>query len=116
MLAVLLALFAVSAFNAFPQAIDGNIVGTLRDPMALGVPKAKIVATNKDTNVKYETSSDASGEYRLNDVPVGRYDVTATADGFAPSTTADVVVDLNLTVSVNTLLQVGTVSSEVNIV
>ena len=98
------------------QGTDSVIVGTVTDPVGALVPNAKITATNKETNVKYETVSNAEGDYRFNNVPVGRYDVSAAVQGFAPAKVADVQLDLNRTASVNLTLKVGTVSTEVEVV
>lgn len=98
------------------QATDSNIVGTVSDPAGALVPNVAITAINKATNVKYETVSNNAGEYRFNNVPVGRYDITATAAGFAPAKIGDVQLDLNRTASVPLTLAVGTVSTEVEVV
>ncbi len=110
---ILLALTGVPKSNA--QATDSNLVGTVTDASGAAVANAKVVATNKDTNVKYPTTSDTSGDYRLNNLPVGRYDVTATANGFAVRTIANVQLDLNHTGSVNLTLAVGDVTQTVDV-
>src|SRR5580658_10477909 len=113
----LLALAALFAFSAalFGQATDSIIVGTVLDATGAAVPKATVVATNRDTNVKYDTVTNAAGEYRLNNVPVGAYSVTASASGFATATVAGVQLELNRTVPVNLTLAVGTVSTAVEV-
>lgn len=98
------------------QATDSNIVGTVSDPAGALVPNVAVTATNKATNVKYQSVSNNAGEYRFNNVPVGRYDITAMASGFAPAKVGDVQTDLNRTASVNLTLAVGTVSTEVEVV
>jgi hypothetical protein len=111
----MLVALAALAVTLFGQATDSNIVGTINDPTGAVVTNAKVVATNKGTNVKYEATSDAVGDYRLNNVPVGLYDIAVTAAGFAPKTVADVQLDLNHTSSVNVSLSVGSTSSTVEI-
>jgi hypothetical protein len=113
-LSALTALAAV-AVALFGQATDCNIVGTIADATGSAVPKAKVVATNRNTNVKYGATSDSAGEYRLNNVPVGPYDVAVTAAGFAPKTIADVQADLNHTASVNVSLAVGSETTAVEV-
>ena len=71
----MLVALAALAVTLFGQATDSNIVGTINDPTGAVVTNAKVVATNKGTNVKYEATSDAVGDYRLNNVPVGLYDI-----------------------------------------
>ena len=72
----------ICALALFGQATDSNIVGTVTDASGAAVPDAKVVATNRDTNVQYSTVANGSGEYRLNNIPVGTYSVAASAPGF----------------------------------
>lgn len=89
------------------QAADSSIVGTVTDASGFVVANAKVVATNKDTNVRYGASSGSAGDYRLNDIPVGRYDIVVNATGFASKTIADMHAELNHTASINVSLSVG---------
>jgi hypothetical protein len=74
-----------------------------------------VVATNTATNVKYNTVSNSEGQYRLNNIPVGTYSISATKAGFTTGTTAGVELDLNRTASVNITLAVGNVSTTVDV-
>ena len=67
------------------QAIDSTLVGNVTDATGAVVPSATVVALNVATGVKYTAATNAAGDYRLNNIPVGRYDVTATAKGFGPA-------------------------------
>src|SRR5271154_5371176 len=84
--AALCAVVLLFPTSSFGQASDSIIVGTVTDITGAGVPSANIIALNKDTGVKYPTVTGTAGEYRINNVPIGRYDVSATAPGFAPAT------------------------------
>jgi hypothetical protein len=96
--AVLLALGCAPGLRA--QATDGNLVGTVVDATGAAVPKATVVATNQGTGVKYSATSNMAGEFRVNNLPVGLYDVEATAAGMATSKTTNVSVELNRTSAV----------------
>jgi hypothetical protein len=111
----LLAALLILAGALFAQGTDAVLVGAVTDSSGAAVPNASITATNKDTNVKYTATTNAAGEYRINNVPVGRYDVSGTAKGFSTATTANVDLQLNRTVSVNLALAVGTVSTTVDV-
>ena len=63
------------------------------------------------TGVKYSTTADSRGQYRFNNVPVGRYSITATAPGFTSSSLRNVDLQLNKTATANLTLQVGTVAT-----
>src|ERR1035437_2255516 len=105
-------LFATMLFS---QTTDGTIVGTVTDSSGAAVPGAAITAISKTTGVKYTSVANATGDYRLNNVPSGAYDVSATAKGFATATTGNVELQVNHTASVNLTLPVGTVSTTVEV-
>src|SRR5260370_2628790 len=85
---VLLTFFAIFTAALLGQAIDSTLVGTVTDGTGAAVPNANISATNKDTGVKHTSVTNSSRHYRLNNVPLGRYDGSATADGFSKATRA----------------------------
>ena len=105
-------LFATMLFS---QTTDSIVVGTVTDSSGAAVPGAAITAISKTTGVKYTSVTNASGDYRLNSVPIGPYDISATAKGFATATVGNVVLQLNHTASVNLTLPVGTVSTTVEV-
>jgi hypothetical protein len=51
------------------------------------------------------TTTDAGGNYRLEDVPVGRYVLTATYVGYNPATVKDVVVNTGKQTVINLSLE-----------
>src|SRR6476619_2210924 len=70
----------------FGQATDSNLTGTVNDPSGAALPGAKVELTNEATGVKTATTTDTNGLYRFNNMPIGRYDVTASASGFTSGT------------------------------
>ena len=110
MLAILvtLSLFSVALFG---QATDSNVVGTVTDSTGAAIAGAAVTALNKDTGVRSATVTNSNGEYRFNNLPVGRYDVSATSKGFNTATIAGLELQLNHTTSANLILQVGTVAT-----
>ena len=107
---------AFSAILLCAQAIDSNLVGTVTDSSGAAVPKSQVTATNKDTGVKYNASTDGAGQYRINHLAVGVYDVTAAAQDFAPQTTANVSLQLNHTATANFQLLVATQATSVQVI
>jgi hypothetical protein len=97
------------------QETSSTLVGTVSDSTGAAVPNASVTATNRDTNVKYPTVTNTVGEYRINNVPVGRYNVTAAASGFTTATKADVITELSHTTSINLMLSIGAVTTVVEV-
>src|SRR5213594_279070 len=100
----------------FGQTIDGNLTGAVLDPTGASVPNATVTVTNTATGVKYSTKTDVDGLYRLNNLPVGDYDVTVAARGFADSGVKDVLVELNKTATANVTVQLRGVTASVAVV
>jgi len=88
------------------QVISGDLVGTVLDKTGAAVPGARVEATNSETNVKYETKSGENGEYRLNNLPVGTYSVSASTANFATTTINGFKIDLNKTSTLPITLEV----------
>ena len=105
----------IPAPTLFAQATSGDLVGTILDSSGAGVPDANVEARNVVTNIRASVKSNSRGEYRLGNLLVGRYDVTATASGFTPSTAGNIQLQLNATVTVNLTLQIGQMSQTVEV-
>src|ERR1700684_1509063 len=107
--------FVVFTAALFGQASDSIIVGTVTDSSGAAVAGATVTATNKETGVKYDSVTNLTGEYRLNNVPVGHYGVSAAAAGFTTAVVEGVELQLNHTSSINLVLAVGAVSTTVEV-
>lgn len=109
------ALLCVFSCLAYGQAADGILVGTITDQAGAAVPNVNVELTNIDTGVVATAKTDAAGQYRFNNVPVGKYKVTATITGFQTATVQNLAIELNRVATVNLSLQVGTVSTTVEV-
>jgi hypothetical protein len=98
------------------QVADGNIVGTVVDPAGAVVPNANVELTNVETGVKRTTMTDAEGGYRFGNLLVGAYTINVTKAGFTTSSLRDVRVALSKTTTANISLNVGVVSTQIEVV
>ena len=114
LLAVIVALFGLAP-AIHGQAISGDLVGTVLDASSAALPNVTVSATNTATNVKFTGITNASGEYRIGNLPPGTYDVSASAKGFATATLKGAAIELNRTTTANLKLEVGTVSTSVEV-
>lgn len=106
---------ALSPSFAHAQAVSGDLVGTVTDTSGAVVPHANITARNMATDVSYPGVTNSQGEYRINNLPPGVYDVSAAISGFETSTLKGLSVQLNVTATANITLHVGQVSSAVDV-
>ena len=81
--------------SSAPQAqqFRGSLAGRIVDVIGGRVPGAKIVVRAVGVSAERESTSDNHGEFRLEDLEPGRYQVVVTATGFADATSdVDVMV------------------------
>jgi hypothetical protein len=102
--------------NVYGQASDGAVTGAVADASGAAIPNVGVELENIDTGVKQTANTNQNGVYRFNNVPIGRYRVTAVATGFAATKIENATVELNRTTTVNLTLQVANVSSTVEVV
>ena len=81
---VFLSLFLMPP-SARSQDATGKIAGNVTDASGAVVSGANIVVTNLDTKTVKETQTDKQGFYQVQQLPIGRYEVTAEASGFSRS-------------------------------
>jgi Carboxypeptidase regulatory-like domain len=116
--AALCGLVTVVALNpaAKAQLTSGDLVGTITDPTGAGVPQAKVDIVEETTGVRTSQSSDANGQYRFNNLPIGKYDVAVSATGFSTNTLKGVAIELNKTATQNINLAIGQISQTLEVV
>jgi hypothetical protein len=103
------------AGTAQSQIISGDLVGTVYDKTGAVVPNATVEAVNVDTNVKTTTQANSLGEYRLNNLPAGTYDVSVSAANFATTKVYKVRVELNKVETLPITLEVRSSVSTVEV-
>ena len=105
----------VCSIHAHGQATDGNITGAVYDSSGAAIAGAGVELLNVATGVKAAASTDTQGVYRFGNVLVGRYTITVAAAGFTSASLKDVTVELNRTTTANVTLNVGNVSTAVEV-
>jgi hypothetical protein len=107
--------FVAAQFAIAQSTLDQAISGTIRDSSGAVVPKAKVSVREESTNLSRPAISDAAGFYQVSGIPIGIYEVSATAPGFKKSVIARINVTVNAKVTQNIVLQVGSVSQSVTV-
>ena len=95
----------VAAQN-LPAAPPGSLVGTISDDSGGTIPNAEVTVTNSTTHVTQVAATDANGQYRMDGLTPGDYDIKASARGFEASVTSMQVASNRVNVA-NFALQVG---------
>ena len=107
-------LFASSI--CFSQNITALLTGSVTDPSGAVVPGASVTLHSVDTNTDVVTvKTDSNGTYTATELPLGRYTVTVTANGFKKYIASDVILNVGEHRTLNVTLALGQVSEEVTV-
>src|SRR5687768_10376987 len=78
-----LVILVSSSLLAQSQATTGVIEGVVTDPSGAALPGVTVTLRNLETNYTQTLVTDSGGRYRGALLPLGRYEVTASLEGFA---------------------------------
>lgn len=113
------AAIAASLFLSFAiahaQTVTGSVTGEVTDPTGAVITNAKVVVRNIETGVETSETTNGTGVYTVRFLPIGHYDVTVTAPGFAPRSFPAFTLEVDQTVKVDAQLEVGSASTVVKI-
>ena len=113
--ALSLALMAGAFSQATAQATSGTISGVVTDERQGAIANATVTARNVGTNESRVTTVDGEGRYRFPNLPVGNYEITVQANGFAKLVRSGVELLLNQAAVVNAVLKLKTVEEVVTV-
>src|SRR5438128_10916344 len=72
----------LSAVLVYGQGTSGTILGTVIDPQGAVIAGVTVSVKNLDTQRQRQVVTDGSGYYRVETLPVGRYEVRAERQVF----------------------------------
>src|SRR5271168_1771158 len=79
-------ILACCASSIRAQSFRGSIHGTVKDSSGAIVSGAKITLSGEATGLAREAIAGGDGSYVIPELPAGKYALTATFTGFAPTT------------------------------
>src|SRR5215510_4265132 len=97
------------------QTVASQISGTVRDSSGAILPGVEVKVTNVDTTATRTVISDETGSYVLPNLPVGPYRLEASLTGFSTYAQSGIVLQVNSNPTINVVLQVGQVSSAIEV-
>jgi hypothetical protein len=100
---------------AFGQADRGAISGAVTDASGAVAPNVALTIVNEATNLTYNSTSDAEGNYSFLNLPVGRYTLTAQAKGFQKNEIRGVQVEVNQQTRIDVRLSVGEMTQTIEV-
>ena len=113
----LLALFLLVAFTSVlrAQSTNASLTGRVTDPAKAVIVDAKVSAISVDTNVRYETTTNSSGQYQLASLPPGLYRIEIEKAGFKKLIKPDVILHVQDALGLDFEMTVGLVSETVTV-
>lgn len=111
-----IALLSVAACALLPaQTFLGTITGLAVDPSGSAISGAAVTAANQGTGVTYKTVTNVAGNFALQQLPVGKYEVTIEAPGFRKLVRRDLELNVAQTLSFEAKLEVGQVEQTIEV-
>ena len=101
--------------SLFGQGNVGTVSGTVTDTSGAVIAAAKVTLTEVASGGTRETTTSDKGFYVFTYVNPGTYNVTVTKDGFKTTVVASQVVEVGLQLSVNAVLEVGSIAQTVEV-
>src|ERR1700729_1826637 len=87
--------------NGRAQQITGSIVGTVKDEQGAVVPGASVKATNADTGFSRVAATAGDGAYRIEYLPIGKYDLQVDMAGFKKFVQQNIVLAVDQAQALN---------------
>ena len=109
----LFVLLLATATVALSQVSSGVLLGDVRDESSALVAGARITSVHQGTGFARTTVSGTLGEYRLDELPPGAYQVAVEKEGFRKLTFDTVTVEVNQKYRLDLKLQVGAERGEI---
>src|SRR5215472_8383809 len=111
-----LALISIAALFSpvLAQTPRGSLRGTIGDATGARVASAQVAIESMDSSLRRTLETGGRGEFRADDLPPGKYEMSVNANGFAQAQ-AEVSVELSSVREVNVTLRAAGSSESVNV-
>jgi hypothetical protein len=114
LLPLLIAVLLGSSVVALAQT-TGTISGTVTDEKGAVIPNANVTARNTERNISRSLTTSSDGNYRFENLPVGPYEITVEATGFAKYVQTGITLILNQNAVVDVSMKPGGVQEVVTV-
>jgi len=97
------------------QSTNASLSGRVSDPAKARIVNARIAATNIRTNFCYETTTNASGEYLLANLPPSTYHIEVDKPGFKTLVRPDVIIYVQDALVIDFWMTLGAASETITV-
>jgi len=111
--ACLLLVFSSAGLRA--QSTNASLNGRITDPSKGAIADAKIAAVSAGTNIRYETTTNTSGEYYLPNLPPGLYRIDIEKPGLKKLIKPDVILHVQDALAIDFEMTLGSASESITV-
>ena len=97
------------------QRTLGGITGTITDASGGAISSANVTVVGESTQLTRTATTNETGVYAFVNLPIGNYTVTMTHDGYDSQKFPEITIQADRTVTLNANLNVGSVSTSVEV-
>jgi hypothetical protein len=97
------------------QSTSASLTGRVMDPSKAVIVEAKIAAVSAATSVRYETATNASGEYHLTNLPPDFYRIEVEKTGFKKLLKPDVILHVQDALVIDFEMSIGAASENITV-
>ncbi|HKU23465.1 MAG TPA: TonB-dependent receptor [Terriglobales bacterium] len=112
---LILVLTVLTAQFSAAQLFPGRIAGTVRDVQGAVVAGATVKLANMATGLERSVVTNQNGDFNFPELALGTYRLTVAKTGFQTTAVTAITTSLGQVNTVNPVLKVGTVSTEVEV-
>ena len=105
----------VAGVPVFGQQGTGELRGQIVDAQSAVLPGALVIATNEASGIFRESIAGADGGFFMSALTPGVYEITAQLTGFKKYSRKGLRVEVGKTLSVDVILEVGTIEEEITV-
>jgi hypothetical protein len=105
----------LSVISAYAQTGDGSVRGYIKDQQGVVLPGVTVTASSSTLLAPVVAVTDASGYYRLLNLPPGTYFLTAELPGFSTHRREGIVMRAGLTLTVDIALAIGNLAETITV-
>ena len=110
---LLVVVFSVSFL--FAQTTTSRIRGVVLDSSGAVVPGAEVTVLHEGTGLKRSIESNASGQYAFDAMPLGRYTIIVTKQGFRRVTSSSNELQVGEPLTIDITLEAGALNEEITV-
>src|SRR6478672_11453800 len=101
--------------GCFAQSNTATLIGVVTDPAGALVAGASVTVTNVRTGISRVTTSDASGAYEVQLLPVGQYGISVQMAGFKRGERTGVGLEAGQKAKLDFTLEVGDLAERITV-